>query len=81
VVGDDAQSIYSFRAASVENILEFPQRYSPPAEVVPLAQNYRSTQAVLDVANALMSEAPRQFRKHLLAVRGGGAKPRLRHRR
>jgi DNA helicase-2/ATP-dependent DNA helicase PcrA len=77
VVGDDAQSIYSFRAASVENILEFPQRYSPPAEVVPLAQNYRSTQAVLDVANALMSEAPRQHRKHLLAVRGDGAKPRL----
>ena len=77
VVGDDAQSIYSFRAASVENILEFPQRYTPPAEVVPLAQNYRSTQAVLDVANALMAEAPRQHRKHLLAVRGGGTKPRL----
>jgi DNA helicase-2/ATP-dependent DNA helicase PcrA len=77
VVGDDAQAIYSFRAATVDNILEFPQRYSPPAEVVPLAQNYRSTQPVLDLANALMADAPRQHRKHLIAVRGGGALPRL----
>ena len=77
VVGDDAQAIYSFRAASVENILEFPQRYTPAAEVVPLAQNYRSTQPVLDLANALMADAPRQHRKHLIAVRGGGALPRL----
>jgi DNA helicase II / ATP-dependent DNA helicase PcrA len=76
VVGDDAQSIYSFRAAAVENILGFPQRFTPPAEVVPLAQNYRSTQAVLDASNALMAEAPRQFRKHLLAVRSGGSMPR-----
>jgi DNA helicase II / ATP-dependent DNA helicase PcrA len=76
VVGDDAQAIYSFRAAAVENILDFPQRFTPPAEVVPLAQNYRSTQAVLDASNALMAEAPRQFRKHLLAVRGGGAMPK-----
>jgi DNA helicase-2/ATP-dependent DNA helicase PcrA len=77
VVGDDAQAIYSFRAATVENILEFPQRFTPPAEVVPLAQNYRSTQPVLDLANALMADAPRQHRKHLIAVRGGGALPRL----
>ena len=76
VVGDDAQAIYSFRAAAVENILGFPQRYTPPAEVVPLAQNYRSTQEVLDASNALMAEAPRQHRKHLLAVRGAGAIPR-----
>ena len=52
VVGDDAQAIYSFRAAAVENILGFPERFQPPAEVVTLAQNYRSTQPVLDVANA-----------------------------
>jgi DNA helicase-2/ATP-dependent DNA helicase PcrA len=76
VVGDDAQAIYSFRAAAVENILEFPDRFTPPAEVVPLGQNYRSTQAVLDAANALMAEAPRQFRKHLLAARAGGSLPR-----
>ncbi|HEX9138846.1 MAG TPA: ATP-dependent helicase [Steroidobacteraceae bacterium] len=76
VVGDDAQSIYSFRAAAVENMLNFPDQYQPKAEIVTLAQNYRSTQPVLDVSNALLSEAPRQFRKHLLAVRGhGGAKP------
>src|SRR6516162_2970411 len=60
VVGDDAQAIYSFRAASVENILTFPDRFKPRAEVVTLAQNYRSTQEVLDASNALMAEAPRQ---------------------
>src|SRR6187455_179424 len=76
VVGDDAQSIYSFRAAAVENILGFAQRYAPPAEVVPLGQNYRSTQMVLDASNALMAEAPRQYRKHLLAARGPGSLPR-----
>ena len=77
VVGDDAQAIYSFRAAAVENILGFPDRYAPRAQTVTLAQNYRSTQPVLDVANALMAEAPRQHRKHLLAVRGAGQRPRL----
>jgi DNA helicase-2/ATP-dependent DNA helicase PcrA len=75
VVGDDAQSIYSFRAAAVENILNFPQRFQPGAEIVTLAQNYRSTQALLDASNALMSEAPRQHRKHLLATRGTGGRP------
>ena len=77
VVGDDAQAIYSFRAAAVENILTFPDRFEPRAEVVTLAQNYRSLQPVLDAANALMAEAPRQFRKHLLSVRGAGSRPRL----
>lgn len=77
VVGDDAQAIYSFRAATVENILEFPDRFTPRAEVIALAQNYRSTQAVLDVSNALMAEAPKQFRKHLLSLRGAGSRPRL----
>src|SRR6266850_1873398 len=76
-VGDDAQAIYSFRAAAVENILGFPERFQPPAEVVTLAQNYRSTQQVLDVANALMAEAPRQHRKYLLSIRGEGARPRV----
>ena len=77
VVGDDAQAIYSFRAAAVENILGFPDRFNPRAEVVTLAQNYRSTQQVLDVANAVMAEAPKQYRKHLLSIRGQGAKPKI----
>ncbi|HEV2272223.1 MAG TPA: ATP-dependent helicase [Steroidobacteraceae bacterium] len=77
VVGDDAQAIYSFRAAAVENILGFPDRFTPRAEVVTLAQNYRSTKQVLDVANAVMAEAPRQHRKHLLSSRGEGPRPRL----
>jgi len=77
VVGDDAQAIYSFRAAAVDNMLNFPDRFVPRAEVVTLAQNYRSTQPVLDAANALMLEAPRQYRKHLLAARGDGMRPRL----
>ena len=77
VVGDDAQAIYSFRAAAVENILGFPDRFKPRAEVITLAQNYRSTQAVLDLSNAVMGEARRQYRKHLLATRGQGARPKL----
>jgi DNA helicase II / ATP-dependent DNA helicase PcrA len=75
VVGDDAQAIYSFRGAAVENILKFPERFTPKAEVITLAQNYRSIQGVLDVSNALMADAPRQHRKHLLATRAGGGKP------
>jgi DNA helicase II / ATP-dependent DNA helicase PcrA len=75
VVGDDAQAIYSFRAAAVENILKFPERFTPKAEVITLAQNYRSTQALLDASNALMSDAPRQHRKHLLSTRGVGGRP------
>jgi DNA helicase II / ATP-dependent DNA helicase PcrA len=77
VVGDDAQAIYAFRAAAVENILGFPDRFKPRAEVVTLAQNYRSTQEVIDVANAVMAEAPRQYRKHLLSIRGKGARARI----
>src|SRR5579864_7001834 len=76
VVGDDAQAIYSFRAAAVANILGFPQAFQPAAEVVTLAQNYRSIQQVLVVANAVMAEAPRQYRKYLLSIRGEGARPR-----
>ncbi len=77
VVGDDAQAIYSFRAAAVDNILGFPDRFNPRAEVVTLAQNYRSTQEVLDVANSVMADAPRQHRKHLLSIRGKGARARI----
>jgi DNA helicase-2/ATP-dependent DNA helicase PcrA len=77
VVGDDAQAIYAFRAAAVENILGFPDRFRPKAETVTLAQNFRSSQSILDVANALMADAPRQYRKHLLSMRGQGPRPKL----
>jgi DNA helicase-2/ATP-dependent DNA helicase PcrA len=76
VVGDDAQAIYSFRGATVENILEFPERFSPPAHVVVLEENFRSTQPVLDAANALMADGGRQYRKFLRSTRGGGVRPR-----
>ena len=77
VVGDDAQSIYSFRAATVDNILDFPQQFAPPATVITLTDNYRSTQPILDAANALMAEAARRYPKALRASRGSGARPRL----
>ncbi len=77
VVGDDAQAINSFRAASVENILDFPSRCDPPAEVIALECNYRSTQTVLDAANALIAGASRGYRKSLVAARGPGSRPRL----
>jgi DNA helicase-2/ATP-dependent DNA helicase PcrA len=75
VVGDDAQSIYSFRAAEVENILGFPDRFMPSARVITLEQNYRSTQAVLDSANCLIAESERQYRKNLFSERRDGSKP------
>jgi DNA helicase II / ATP-dependent DNA helicase PcrA len=75
VVGDDAQAIYSFRAAAVENILGFADRYQPKADMVVLAQNYRSTQQILDCANALMSEGSRQHRKTLMGTRQSTQKP------
>ena len=77
VVGDDAQAIYSFRGATVENILSFPAAFQPAARTVTLEQNYRSTQPVLDAANALMAGASHQFRKDLRSSRGGGVRPRL----
>jgi DNA helicase-2/ATP-dependent DNA helicase PcrA len=75
VVGDDAQAIYSFRAAAVENILGFADRFKPKAEMVVLSQNYRSTQPILDAANTLMSEGARQHRKTLLGMRQSTQKP------
>ena len=76
VVGDDAQSIYSFRAAEVRNILDFPDQYSPPARVIRLEENYRSTQPILDSANRLMAESAEQHEKNLFTARKGGAAPR-----
>lgn len=77
VVGDDAQSIYSFRAATVRNILDFPLAFSPPAEVITLDQNYRSTQAILAAANAVIDLAAERFTKNLWTDRAAGAAPEL----
>jgi DNA helicase-2/ATP-dependent DNA helicase PcrA len=77
VAGDEAQAIYPYRAAVTENILGFAARFNPPAETVTLAQNYRSTQQALDGSNALLADAPRRERKHLLSIRGQGVKPLL----
>jgi len=75
VVGDDAQAIYSFRAAAVDNILGFADRYTPKAEIAVLSQNYRSTQPILDCANALMADGARQHRKTLIGSRQSAQKP------
>ncbi len=63
VVGDDAQSIYSFRAATVRNILDFPGQFQPKARIVTLEQNYRSTQPILDACNAVIGLAKERFTK------------------
>jgi DNA helicase-2/ATP-dependent DNA helicase PcrA len=76
VVGDDAQAIYGFRAATVRNILEFPSQF-PGARRITLEQNYRSTRPILDVSNAVMAQARERFPKNLWPVRAGGARPVL----
>ncbi|MBV8455178.1 MAG: ATP-dependent helicase, partial [Acetobacteraceae bacterium] len=77
VVGDDAQSIYSFRAATVRNILDFPGQFSPPAEIVTLDRNYRSTQPILAAANALIELASERYTKNLWTDRSLGELPQL----
>ncbi len=77
VVGDDAQSIYSFRAATVRNILDFPHQFSPQATIVTLEQNYRSTQAILAAANAVIDLARERFTKNLWTDRASGERPQL----
>jgi DNA helicase-2/ATP-dependent DNA helicase PcrA len=76
VVGDDAQSIYSFRAAEVRNILDFPAEF-PGATVVTLETNYRSTQPILDVTNRIIGLSPKRHAKELRSVKGNGLKPAL----
>lgn len=76
VVGDDAQAIYSFRAATVDNILDFPQRFTPPAEIITLERNYRSVEPILAAANRLMAAGTRQFRKQLRSGIASQRKPR-----
>jgi DNA helicase II / ATP-dependent DNA helicase PcrA len=77
VVGDDAQSIYSFRAATVRNILDFPKQFTPPAQIVALEQNYRSTQPILNACNAVIEQAGEGFRKQLFSDRPSGERPQL----
>ncbi len=77
VVGDDAQSIYSFRAAEIRNILDFPGKFSPPAHIVTLDQNYRSTQPVLAAANGVIGLAAERFTKDLWTDRTSIDRPQL----
>src|SRR5262245_21829930 len=77
VVGDDAQSIYSFRAATVRNILDFPGHFTPKVHVVTLDRNYRSTQPILAAANAVIELAAERFTKNLWAERASSELPRL----
>src|SRR2546430_3236240 len=77
VVGDDAQSIYSFRAATVRNILDFPAQFAQPARVVTLDRNYRSTQPILDASNAVIGLASERFAKDLRSERKSLQKPQL----
>ena len=77
VVGDDAQSIYSFRAATVRNILDFPGHFTPQARVVTLEQNYRSTQPILAASNAVIALAAERFTKNLRSDREASARPLL----
>lgn len=77
VVGDDAQSIYSFRAATVRNILDFPGAFEPPADIVTLDRNYRSTQPILAAANAVIELASERYTKNLWTERQSDARPLL----
>ena len=76
VVGDDAQSIYAFRAATVRNILDFPKRY-PNTTIVTLEQNYRSTQPILNATNQVIGLAKERFTKNLWSERAAGEPPKL----
>ena len=77
VVGDDAQAIYSFRGATVRNILDFPGQFATPAHRLTLDRNYRSTQAILEAANAVIALASERFTKNLWTERVSSQRPRL----
>jgi DNA helicase-2/ATP-dependent DNA helicase PcrA len=75
-VGDDAQSIYAFRGASIRNILDFPRDF-PGAQVMALEQNYRSTTPILSVTNTVIAAAQERYTKHLWTAKEGGELPWL----
>ena len=75
MVGDDAQSIYAFRAAEVRNILDFPGLFTPRAAIVALEENYRSTPEILGAANAVIAEAREGYAKRLRSDRPAGRGP------
>jgi DNA helicase-2/ATP-dependent DNA helicase PcrA len=74
VVGDDAQSIYSFRAATVRNILDFPKHF-PTAAIIKLEENYRSVEPILAATNAVMAQAKQRYTKNLFTQRTSAQKP------
>jgi len=76
VVGDDAQSIYSFRAATVRNMFDFPKQF-PGTTVITLEENYRSVTPILEVTNRVIAQARERYTKDLWAARGAGQRPRL----
>ncbi|WP_377276355.1 ATP-dependent helicase [Rhizobium sp. R86522] len=77
VVGDDAQSIYSFRAATIRNILDFPASFSPAADIITLDRNYRSTQPILAAANGVIGLARERYTKNLWTDRQSLERPKL----
>ncbi len=77
VVGDDAQSIYAFRGATIRNILDFPKEFTRPAEVITLERNYRSTQPILDASNAVIGGARERYAKTLWTDKASSLKPQL----
>jgi DNA helicase-2/ATP-dependent DNA helicase PcrA len=76
VVGDDSQSIYSFRGANYKNMFDFPELF-PEVKIIKLEQNYRSTQPILSLTNAIMDQASERYTKCLFTDRKGGEKPRV----
>ena len=77
VVGDDAQSIYAFRGATVRNILDFPGQFTQPARTVTLERNYRSTQAILEASNAVIGQARERHAKNLWTDRPASHRAQL----
>ncbi len=76
VVGDDSQSIYSFRGANFKNIMEFPSLF-PDVQIIKLEENYRSTQSILDFTNKIIDDALEKYPKHLFTHKTGGELPAI----
>ena len=76
VVGDDAQSIYSFRGANFRNIMDFPKQF-PGARIIKLEENYRSTQPILNLTNEIIQRAKEGYEKRLFTTKSVGTRPKL----